>query len=209
MSEQSTEEEILTAAGDVLATRGYDGFTTANVAEEANVSQGLVHHYFETKNDLLRRLFEYGSQDVATEIAARAGDGSPRDRLVAVAEYLVRGGDNFDEALDVARLSIELRHRAMYDDDIRWIFDRDRSPLVDLVAETVQDGIDAGQFRDIDPHAFAEVYLGAIEAGEQLRAIFGDPDATEPMFYGLRDVVDTLLLADSNEPGPRTNEPTP
>lgn len=199
MSEPSTEEEILEAAGTVLAERGYDGFTTQAIADEAGVSQGLVHHYFGTKQELLVRLFEWGSEDVAAEVDRRIDADDPREELLAIADYMLNAEGHFEEALDVARISLELRHRAVHDDDLRELFERERSALPGLVADIVQRGVDQGVFREVDPDAVAEVFLGAIEAGEQRRAILAEPGACDPMLEGLRELVDALLVSQHPE----------
>lgn len=50
--------QILSAFARVLADHGYAGATIATVAAEAQVAPGLVHHHFESKEDLLTSLLE-------------------------------------------------------------------------------------------------------------------------------------------------------
>ncbi|MEJ2184446.1 MAG: TetR/AcrR family transcriptional regulator [Gemmatimonadota bacterium] len=49
-------ERILEAAARVLAREGYGGATVAVVAAEAGVSRGLLHYYFENKEDMVARV---------------------------------------------------------------------------------------------------------------------------------------------------------
>src|SRR5829696_8065582 len=55
-------ERILSAGADVLADRGYDGFTIGEVSRKAKVSVGSVYGRFENKDALVyeihRRLLE-------------------------------------------------------------------------------------------------------------------------------------------------------
>jgi AcrR family transcriptional regulator len=51
--ETDKAERILEAAGRVLAEEGYGGATVARVAEEAEVSRGLLHYYFESKEHIM------------------------------------------------------------------------------------------------------------------------------------------------------------
>ncbi len=51
--ETDKAERILEAAGRVLAEEGYGGATVARVAEEADVSRGLLHYYFESKEHIV------------------------------------------------------------------------------------------------------------------------------------------------------------
>ena len=50
--------ELLTAFARVLATHGYAGATIAAVAAEAGVAPGLVHHHFDSKEELLSALLQ-------------------------------------------------------------------------------------------------------------------------------------------------------
>ena len=46
---------ILRAACSVIAERGCDGMRMGDVARAAGVSSALVHYYFDTRSELLRR----------------------------------------------------------------------------------------------------------------------------------------------------------
>jgi AcrR family transcriptional regulator len=45
-------EQIVAAAADEFAERGYDGATMRGIASRAGVDPALLHHYFGTKSDL-------------------------------------------------------------------------------------------------------------------------------------------------------------
>ncbi len=47
-----TSDEILAAARELFAERGFEGTTIRAVAGQAGVDPALVHHYFGTKDDL-------------------------------------------------------------------------------------------------------------------------------------------------------------
>ena len=53
------EIKILKAAEKLLAFHGYPAFTIRNIAAQANISVGSVQHYYKTKNDLLREMFQF------------------------------------------------------------------------------------------------------------------------------------------------------
>lgn len=50
--EGDTRSEILSAARDLFATKGFDGTSVRAVAREAGVDPSLVHHYFDGKPGL-------------------------------------------------------------------------------------------------------------------------------------------------------------
>lgn len=50
--------QILMAASKIFAEKGYQRATTREIAEEANVSEGLIYSYFESKDHLLLAILE-------------------------------------------------------------------------------------------------------------------------------------------------------
>lgn len=57
---ESRRESILTAALKVFSADGYDGATISQIAKEAGMSKGLLYTYFESKEELLDELLNYG-----------------------------------------------------------------------------------------------------------------------------------------------------
>lgn len=55
---EEAESRLLQYATKLVAERGYDGFTLADVADAAGYSRGLPGHYFGRKEDLLARVVE-------------------------------------------------------------------------------------------------------------------------------------------------------
>src|SRR5262249_732529 len=74
-----TRAAILTTAAEVLAVKGYQRTTMADVAEAAEVSLGTVYQYFHDRGDLvagLRRSLLL-QQRADADVAWRVGEGRP------------------------------------------------------------------------------------------------------------------------------------
>lgn len=93
------QERILDAAAGVFARRGLAGTRIEDVAKAAEVSHGLVHHYFATKAELHRALVErvMGNAD-ALPGAAAAQPGTAWDRLEWYVRTLLHGAATAPEA---------------------------------------------------------------------------------------------------------------
>lgn len=52
-SAQQRAQQIVDAAARVMARKGYGGTTMKDIAAEAGVAPGLIHYYFDSKEDLL------------------------------------------------------------------------------------------------------------------------------------------------------------
>jgi AcrR family transcriptional regulator len=78
---QDTRAQILAAAREVFAERGYDGATIRQIATGAGVDPALVHHYFGTKEELFLATVRPPVNPV--DLIAKAIDGAP-DQLAAL-----------------------------------------------------------------------------------------------------------------------------
>ena len=61
-----TTAEILVCALRLFAESGYAQTSTRVIAREAGVSTGLMYHYFDSKEALLRAVFDYCMQELET-----------------------------------------------------------------------------------------------------------------------------------------------
>lgn len=83
-------EQVLSAALALFCERGYAGTSTRKIAEAAGITEGLVFHYFPTKDALLLELASRQHMfagRVLTQIQ-RAGEQSARALLRAIADGL-------------------------------------------------------------------------------------------------------------------------
>src|SRR5207342_1753200 len=82
---------LLDAAVRVFARKGYHAARVGDIAEEAGVAYGLLYHYFESKEDVLRSVFrETWRALIETIRSVEEGGDSPTEQLRKVAEILLR-----------------------------------------------------------------------------------------------------------------------
>ena len=87
-------QRILDAAEQLAQTRGFNGFSYADVAERLGVTKANVHHYFPTKADLGRALIVryhevFGRALAAIDLAA-ANSGEKLRRYVELYDGVIR-----------------------------------------------------------------------------------------------------------------------
>lgn len=90
---------IVAAARQVLERDGVPGATLRNVAQEAGVALGTMHHVFPTKELLLHAVIEDVVADIAQLLRLPVQPGrelrlAVRDALLAFWQALVEGGEN-------------------------------------------------------------------------------------------------------------------
>jgi AcrR family transcriptional regulator len=172
-----TRDRILEATGTVLAEHGYAGLSMANVAEEFEGSQSLIHHHFESKAGLLAAFVATERERVRETFADLPDD--PDERFDALIDILVGALESgTDDATATVGTYVELdaaaRHHEAVADELREMEALIREELV----ETLDRGIEAGVFADVDSGAVAELVLAANQRAASHRQYSSGPDLT-------------------------------
>jgi TetR/AcrR family transcriptional repressor of bet genes len=98
-------QQLIEATIASLSRYGFADATISRISKEAGVSTGIIHHYFESKDDLLaatmRTLLEQLRQDVVERLAQAA---NPEERLHAIIDGNF-AANQFDRPVIVAWLS--------------------------------------------------------------------------------------------------------
>lgn len=86
--EDDRRARILRAAEGLIAVRGIEKIRLRDIAVGAGVSVGIIQHYFETRDSVVKEMLGWASQRSANEWA-RAADGvdEPVDQLVSLLEH--------------------------------------------------------------------------------------------------------------------------
>ena len=76
-------DRILRSAISLFSRNGYGSTPIKAVAERAGISAGLIYRYFDSKEDLLRAIFEEGLRDVWATLEPRS-EADPFDAIEAL-----------------------------------------------------------------------------------------------------------------------------
>jgi AcrR family transcriptional regulator len=177
-------EQMLRAALDVIAERGYAESRIADVAERAGTSPALVIYYFKTKDQLLTEAIRF-SEDSWYEAGMRRMAEIPTaagklEELVAMCTLPEADSEpNSSWALWLDLWAQALRHAEVA--SVRQKFDeRWRQLICSLVLE----GQEAGEFGPVDPVDFA-VLLSALLDGLAVQIALSDPAVDASRAYEL------------------------
>jgi TetR/AcrR family transcriptional regulator, transcriptional repressor of bet genes len=155
--------QIARALRQVMAHKGYDGASIADVAAAAGLAPGLVHYHFKSKLDILVAvvddLFEGHLAALDREIAS-AGDDAAR-KLAAFLDMHLATGHSADP--DSIACWIAIIGEALREARVREAHERATSALLERLRAIVRDGVSAGVFHASDPRAAAAALLASIE----------------------------------------------
>jgi AcrR family transcriptional regulator len=148
----AARREVVTAVKSALARHGYAGLTTKRVAAESDKSEAFFFYHYDTKDDLVVAFLDWAierNHERLTEL-----DDDPVVRLYDALDFLVGDPtDDVDRGINVAMM--ELLAHAPHNERFRDRLTTYEQSVVDLFVEIVGDGIERGQFRDVDPRDVA------------------------------------------------------
>ena len=78
---QDRRDALIAATVALIAERGIDAATVRAIAERANVTQGLIRHYFESKEELLNAAYAAHMSALTAQTGAGVRAGDARMRL--------------------------------------------------------------------------------------------------------------------------------
>lgn len=138
-------QEILQAIIAVGSERGLDTITARDVAAQAGVTPGLIHHYFPSMDALIAEAFGEWADGRLAAVAAQEGTASP---LEALALLVVNVGPEqrlwYDALIASSRFEL-LRHRA------KQLSESYHADVTGLIRA----GVEAGLFHCSEPEAAA------------------------------------------------------
>ena len=80
-SAEYRREALILATLDLIAEMGVRGATVREIAARANVTQGLIRHYFTSKDELVQAAYEHHMNTLTDQTAASSGGGTALSRL--------------------------------------------------------------------------------------------------------------------------------
>lgn len=146
----------------VMARRGYDGASIADVAAAAKLTPGLVHYHFKDKREiLLAALAELAAaHDARLDRALAQAGGDPAKEVDAFLDaHLGLGAEADPQALAVWVL---LGGEALRDPKVRAGYEQTLASSQRRLAEAIARGVARKAFRCADPNAAASALIATI-----------------------------------------------
>ena len=192
---QERKQQLLEAAGDLFAERGYAETRVIDIVHRAGVAKGLFYWYFENKEALFRELVELHRLRLRrAQATAIDPDAEPllqiRQGTEASLMFIVSHA-HFFALIEVENLGRQFGDVLRHGTEVH----------MGDVAARIKAGIDTGTIRDEDPNLLAYGVLGAVGYyGHFHRSGRIDLPAPELARFVARAVV-SMLAADSDIAG--------
>jgi len=175
-----TRTAIMEATYDAVCEHGYADLTMQDIADEFDKTKAVLHYHYDTKEDLLVAFLDYLLDRFLETVEAETGD-DPEGRLVALVDALLLGTHEGRSAADHWEFHtalLEVRAQASRNDAFREQLTTNYRFVADTVAAVIEDGVERGAFRPVDPDRTATWLLATIN-GARLHQVTLDVDVAE------------------------------
>ncbi|HNR87922.1 MAG TPA: TetR/AcrR family transcriptional regulator [Spirochaetota bacterium] len=188
--QERKKNHIIWAAFNAIAKIGYINLTIDEVAKEAGVSKGVVHYYFDTKENLmLEVMFTFVQFFVVSLNFAVSPALAPTERIKGIMRFSMKIALNHKEYI---RVIIDYWAQVNINVNLRDIYVFYQNQIIAYIAEIIDQGKAAGEFKEVDSESAAEIILSEI-GGFAIRYTW-DEAATEETFADkIESLVDTIL----------------
>jgi TetR/AcrR family fatty acid metabolism transcriptional regulator len=170
-------EHILDAAAHLFAEQGFHRTTTKDIAEAADVAEGTIYNFFESKNDLLFAILARLSESKVSFAGLIPGDAAPIqlstvDARESIASLLDLRREYFEEySVMLQAIFSEI----LANSELRQRYaEQMLEPTLDGLEKDLALRINLGQIHDLDIPAVARV-LSSIRIGLFLLQFLEDP----------------------------------
>ncbi|MCP2183307.1 TetR/AcrR family transcriptional regulator [Prauserella alba] len=196
VTDNGVKGRILDAAAEAFMRRGFGSTTIDDIADDVGATKGLIYYHFRSKFDVFLAVYEEGMRRVREHVESHAcGDGSGRDRLVAMSQAhvlnlmrdiayhnVVHQGVRAKESTE---LKIRQRDALAALNDLRTDYER-------LFHRVLATGIEDGSIREVDAALATRTLLSSLNAVDMwYRRIDGQSD--DDIQDLARQVVDVLI----------------
>ena len=161
MDKMNREKVIIDAALKVFSTKGYASTRMADIAREADMSYGLVYHYFENKEKLFDAIVENWWTGFYDELEMlKKSDMSTEEKLVEIICYLLKVYENKPNQISIFVTEVSRGFVYHADSKGKDKFNKLFSLCQDIMSEGQQNGF---LRKDIQANYLTYLFLGSID----------------------------------------------
>jgi AcrR family transcriptional regulator len=184
---EDRREQIMDAALRVFSQKGFERTTNKDIAQEAGITPGLIYHYFESKEDLLKAAIEEHSPIGLIHALPEEMLDQPPDlflRFMAQKILEITEGEQFVRLLRVFLPEV------VYNPGISSFNLAAIQEVSEFLVSYVDAKIKSGELRHADASLTVQVFTGILFAFVIRRQILHDPVALQ---YSHQEIVDCVV----------------
>jgi len=167
-------EQILSAALALFATKGLSATKISDIAQKSGMSQGLIYHYYKSKEEIFTWLIDSAMQRMNT--AAQNLEKLPlsaKEKIILAIDELLKG---FDQNADTANYYFLITQTALseaYPEEAKEIIRTQNDVKFEVITRIMKQGQTDGTIKDHDAKEMATLFFSSINGLALNKAIYG------------------------------------
>lgn len=173
---EDRREQIIEAALIVFAQKGFERATNKDIAQQAGITPGLIYHYFQSKEDLLRSIFEVASPLRLLNSFSSNRFTEPPELFLRTLAYQILMIVESEQYEHLARLFMaEVSHNSQ----VATIGLSAMKEVATVLEQYLKLKMEQGVLRPADPSLMLQLFGGSIMAMVIRRLLLRDPLALQ------------------------------
>ena len=188
----NTHDRIIEAAVKLFSEKGFNGTTTKEIAEAADVNEALIFRHFSTKRDLYGAIIERKiSEEPGIELSLETHRDSKDDRLVFTA-IASRMFEKCGRDPSFMRL---LHFSALEGHDLSdMFFDTYVEYINMLISDYIDTRIKDGAFKRLNPLYSSKAFIGMVVNQIIVQELFGEKKKNKTDYKELTETFVEIFL---------------
>jgi AcrR family transcriptional regulator len=180
----NTYQTILQVAARLFSRQGYTATSIRQIAEESGIGKATIYHHFTDKQAIVLALLLRNTSRMQEILETVSAETDPRRRIETAARASLQFLYESMDIIQIARREVS-RGRAHIQSEFTTFLQQDMA----LLTEAIQQGIEQGIFRPIDPARGAWVLLTMLQGTFTLAYLGGErPQSLEKAAASLLDI---------------------
>tara|TARA_Y100001934_G_C12356315_1_gene778362 strand:+ start:486 stop:1082 length:597 start_codon:yes stop_codon:yes gene_type:complete len=155
------KSQIMEAAQSVVVAKGYGDSRMDDIVKKANLSKGAIYWYYKSKKEIYLSLVDYWFDEYSKGVLSNLEDKKKSsDQLKVLFNYFI---DQFDQNPATFKIMVEFWRMAGLDNDFNSKLQDVYSHFLEYIIDIIKNGIENGEFNNVDPRITALSILVNIE----------------------------------------------
>jgi AcrR family transcriptional regulator len=166
---EERKEQILDAATEVFAQKGFDHARMDDIVEETGLSKGALYWYFKSKDDII-----FGIMDRLFRLEFKAleelkdDDSSASESLEQFTDLAIK---DINRMMRFMPITYEFLALAFRNKLVQKAIKQYMNSYVSILDPMIQRGVDSGEFKEVNPREVSAA-VGAIIEGTMLLWVY-------------------------------------
>jgi len=186
-AKDTKKQEIVQAAIELFAAKGFRGTTTRDLAAKAGVNEAIIFRHFVSKTELYRAILEekvHQNHDARyKEVEQLAANPDIRSFLEFLGDQFIQRHEQDSTFMRLLLFSALEGHEL-----VDMFFES--MAIRDPMAAYMERQMNQGSFKRMNPHLAARAFLGMLVCHIQIQEIFGQKNQQE---FDRQDAVKTFV----------------